>query len=101
VASIIIKVSWLKYILASLGPIFIVTGIADRNLSNVMVGCDRNVVDFRVRCRARHLVIPQENGGFANVIAEGAKPVTPLKRKVWGFAIIAFGVLIAPSGSGQ
>jgi len=34
----IIKVSWLKYILASLGPIFIVTGIADRNLSNVMVG---------------------------------------------------------------
>ena len=54
----IIKVSWLKYILASLGPIFIVTGIADRNLSNVMVGCDRNVVDFRVRCRARHFVIP-------------------------------------------
>jgi hypothetical protein len=58
-------------------------------------------VDFRVRCRARHFVIPQENGGFANVITEGAEQVTPLKRKVWGFAIIAFGVLIALSGSGQ
>ena len=34
----IIRASWLKYILASLGPIFIVTGIADRNLSNVMLG---------------------------------------------------------------
>jgi hypothetical protein len=96
----IIKVSWLKYILASVGLIFIVTAIADRHLSNVMLGLAVTAMGWIVGYVIERGILSfhKKTGGFVNVITEGTKPVTPLKRKVSGFAIIAFGVLIAIFG---
>jgi hypothetical protein len=98
----IIRVSWLKYILASLGPIFIVTGIADRNLSNVMLGLRPQCCELsRTLLSAAFCHSTRKRRLRERYYTEGAKQVTPLKRKVWGFAILAFGVLIALSSSGQ
>jgi hypothetical protein len=99
----IIKVSWLKYILASLGLILIVTGIADRDLSNVELGLVAAAVGwtFGYVVERGILSFHKKTGGFATVITEGAKPVTSLKRKISGFAMIAFGVLIALPGQHQ
>jgi hypothetical protein len=96
----IIKVSWLKYILASLGLIFIVTGIADRDLSNVKLGLVAIAIGwtFGYVVERGILSFHKKTGGFANVVTEGAKPITPMKRKVSGIAVIAFGAFVALFG---
>jgi phosphotransferase system glucose/maltose/N-acetylglucosamine-specific IIC component len=100
---VIIRISWLKYIFASLGLIFTVIGIADHGLSIVLPGLVATALlwTFGYVIERSMLYFIKKTGGFANAITEGARPVTPLKRKVWGFAIIAFGVLIALPGQHQ
>ena len=92
-----IKLSWYKYILAAVGLIGICVGISDGKLSVghlVLGGLVASGILFLFGYGVERLVLAQKRP-FAEVITSEAKPITPMKRKVSGIVVVAFGALIA------
>ena len=84
-------------ILAAVGLIGICVGISDGKSSVgrlVLGGLLVSGILFLFGYGVERLILSQKRP-FAEVITSEAKPITPMKRKVSGIVVIAFGALVA------
>jgi len=97
-----IRLSWVKYIWASIGLCSVWVGVSDGRLDLLVLGLILTPIlwlsgyGFERFLLSRKRVDPAQ--GLHN-LTSGGEPITPMKRRVSGIAVIAFGAFVAPFGN--